>query len=793
MLRNHIKIAWRNLCKNKVYTFIHLFGLAIAVTCCLVIYSYIQFHRSYDSFHPGAENIYHVVYDLHLEQTEHSNGTSYAIYNALKTDFPQVEGAAYAFVQQNLTLKHENQLFAVQKGINYSNASWFELFDIPWLQGEPRLLNEPGNIALTSTLAQRIFGDKNPMGQVLYTSESVPLKVVGLVDDSRKNSDLKAEAYVSLESIKTIMPSDDDYFFTFWGYLTSGNQVYIKVADRNAISPIEKSLNEHTKKYFGEEAAKLYDMKLLPLLDQHFDPRYGGTSSAKALWILGTIGLAILLIATLNYINLTTAHYTRRNKEIGTRKVLGSSKGQLIGLFLTESLLISAGSMVLAIVFTHVAIPLLNRFLLENEPIAISYNWQLLLAALLAWMGVSLLSGLYPSFVLARTNAIRALKNQIALGSTIKRKPLLVFQNALAIVLIISCIVVFAQIRYMQSTDMGFDRQNVVTIDLPSKAEQSKGLFKKLLDEEPEVLHYSYCFRAPTMHGQHGGTFQFDNREDFETWPARSTYADSAYLRTFGIPLLAGRNFREAADVPEYHVNRKFVQMLGYTDYQDILGKSLLAGGMHDNKKGVIVGVVEDYNTQVLNKTIEPTVLGYAADMTKTLAIKVNGRHTMNILSKLENQWRDHFPNELFSYHFLDHNIEMLYQSEQRQGKLIAVSAAIAIFISSLGLFGLITLTALQRAKEIGIRKVLGASVSGIVSLLSKDFLKLVLIALLIASPLAWWAMNKWLEDFAYRINLQWWMFALAGLVAIMIALLTVGLQAIRAAVANPVDSLRDE
>lgn len=793
MLKNYFKTAWRSLLRNKYFTLIHVLGLGIGIACCLFIYFYIQFHLSYDRYHKQANHIYRVVHDLHLEKIEHESGTSYAIYEALKSKVPGITQAAFSMVRQDLTLNVRGTLFSSNKKAAFASSGWFKLFDYHWLQGTPEALDQPNTVALMASTAERFFGKEEAMDQTIYVDGIHPLKVIGVIDDQPSNTDLKSDLYISETSIKTVLPNVRNDYFTDWGYVNTTNQLYVSIKDSANIASIESTLQQLTNRYYGEETGKLFHFKLQALRDVHFDSNFGGSVQKSLLWILGLIGLSILLIATLNYINLSLVQYAKRSAEIGTRKVLGGSGGQLFFQFITESICVIGLSCLLGLALLQVIFPVANQLLFINEPIVKPSLLALSGLGLAIWSIISLLSGIYPAYMTGKLAIVNALKNNFSLGSANGRRAMVLVQNILSLCLIIATIVIVAQVHFLRSADVGFNRESVLLIPLPQKAMEKENVLRRFLDNRPTISNYSFCFKAPTMHDSRGGTFFFDQRTDCETWAAKATFADSAYISTLGIPLIAGRNIRENKTLPEYLINEKMVRMLGYKNEQQVLGKSLLGGGMHDEKPGVIVGVVANYNTKSLHDPIDPTVIGYDRELFQTAAIKINSRDLLNFIKQLKQEWPKLFPNTILNYQYLDEQIDQLYIKEDVQQKLIWTAAGLAIFISSLGLLGLISLNVLQRTKEIGVRKVLGASVSSIVDLLSKDFIKLIFIALIVASPITWWAMNKWLEDFAYHIDLQWWMFALAGLIALAIALLTVSFQAIKAAIANPVDSLRNE
>ena len=790
MIKIHLKTALRSLKRNPQYAALHVIGLGVAIACGLFIYQYISFHNSYDKYHTRAQQTYKVVSDILLEKTAYNEGASYAIYHTLKTKAAGVELAAFAMINQDLTVRVNGNLFDSEKKGAFAASDWFELFDYQWLAGQPKALDAPNTVVLMASTATRFFGTDDPMGKTIEIA-NVPLTVVGILADEPTNTSLKNAFYISEPSINNILTGVEDSFFSNWGYLNSTNQVYVSLTEGTTAAQVEETLQVMTENAFGKEAAKLYKFSLLPLTEMHFNGRYGGTIQKSLLAVLAVIGVAILLMALLNYANLSIAQYARRSDEIGTRRVLGGSRRQLFAQVMTESLTIAALATLFGIGLVMIAIPLGNIHLFSNEPLPQFTAPQFIVAAVAAWLIIGLAAGIYPAFAIGKIHLLQAIRQQVGFGNPLGTKVMVVIQNTLSLCLILATIVIVSQVRHLQHTDVGFDRKSVLMLSLP-KGHANDGQWRAFLDSQPEVVAYSYCFRAPANHDQRGGTLRFDNRPDWETWSAKATFADSAYLHTFGIRLMAGRNLNTTTATPEYLINERMAKQLGYDDVQAVIGKPLLFGGI-TNEPGFIVGVVNDYNTHALRQTIEPTVMGYHEQRMQSIAIKTNGHHVAAFVAKLEREWKIRYPDKILHYQFVDDQITQLYTAEFIQQQLIWIASAVAILISCLGLLGLVSLSVQKRTKEIGIRKVLGATVSGIVTMLSRDFVKLVLIAIVIASPLAWWAMNKWLEDFAYRIDIQWWMFAMAGLAAILIALLTVSWQAIRAAVANPVDSLRDE
>ncbi|WP_448701253.1 ABC transporter permease [Mucilaginibacter sp. AW1-3] len=788
MFRNYIKIAWRNIFKRKFYTAINIAGLALAITCCLFIYLYISFHLSFDRYHQRVGNTFRLVNELHLQKTEYEKGASVAMFKILRNNMPQVDRSAFAIEKQSLIIDVDGDAkrrFKEEKNIAFISSDWFTLFKYHWLAGNPKQLDEPNTVALTQKQANKYFGDANPIGRIL-TIKNQQVKVVGLIADAPFNSDLRSEIYISFASLDNILTGIDKGFYTDLGWINSTNAAYVSLKDARQKEAIEKSLTQLGEKKFG---SKVFTFKLLPLTEMHFDAHYGGVVQQSLLVTLALIGALILIIAVINYINMTIAQQARRSVEIGTRKVLGGSSMQLFMQFMTESLLTAVMAIVIATMLVVFFMPAANNLLFTENPLHIlsSQSLYLFLAVMLVF--ITLAAGVYPAMLLSRLSVFKALKNNAwNLKASAGRKVLIILQNTVAQALIAGTIIIVMQVRFLKNTDFGFDRNAVVMVPLGEATDTQKEQLSQSLKAISQVSSFSFCNKPPASDSQRGATVKFANR-DWEKWPARFAIGDSAYCRTFGLTLVAGRSIRNKQPTPEFLINEKMATMLHFKNPNEVIGQTLLAGDV----KGVIVGVVKDFNIKSLLEPIEPSVILENNYLQNAVAIKLTGNQTSSALSALQNQYQRILPAQLFSYQFVDDEIASLYKKESLQQKLIWSSAFVAIFISSLGLLGLISLVTLQRTKEIGIRKVLGATVSQINLMLSKDFLQLVLISLLIASPLAWWAMNKWLQSFAYRVDIHWWVFALAGFGALLIAILTISIQSVKAALANPVESLRSE
>ncbi|MDB5119909.1 MAG: hypothetical protein JWN56_1127 [Sphingobacteriales bacterium] len=798
MLKNYLKIAWRNIVKRKFNSIINIFGLALGIACSLFLYLFISYHLSFDSYHEKSKTTYRIVYEILFEQTLPDRGASMAMYEALKPNVPQIQGAAVILRNYTFTISVTDKLnvkkrFKEDHQIALVSPEWFKLFNYNWIEGSADQLKTPNTAVLTLSQASKYFGNADPIGKIIVFENRQPVKIVGLIADKPSNTDLKAGMYVSLSSLKNIKPDVPEKFFTDWQWLNSSTEVYLNLSDNKQKEEVESAIARMAKSHLGDNA-KYFRFKLQPLADVHFNSSFGGTIKKSMLFTLIIIGILILLIASINYINFSIAQQAKRSVEIGTRKVLGGLTQQIFTQFITETVLTTFLAMLFAIGMVALILPVANQTFFADEPLAlISYKLVSIYLCVLFIVLVAL-CGIYPALKLSRLNVFAALKNETSSWKAgLLRKVLVVAQNSAAQTLIVCTIIMLLQVRYLKQTDMGFNRDAVVMLPIADSSELKKDLLAKKMQSMPQIQSFSFCFRAPSSENDRGGSVHFNNRSDWESWPARSAIGDTSYLKSFGLQLVAGRNIREGSDINhEFLINQKMVSKLGLKLPEEVLGKVLIAGEL-DNTKGVIVGVVKDFNTKSLLEPIEPVLITNFKKMQSTVGIKLSGRDLQETIKRLQRSFEEVYPDEVFDYHFLDDQIAKLYRKEDLQQKLIWVAASIAVIISCLGLLSLVSLITLQRNKEIGIRKILGASASSLVGVLSIDFIKLIGISILIASPVAWYVMHVWLQGFAYKINISWWIFVSAGLLTIFVSLITISFQTIKAAIANPVKSLRSE
>ena len=795
MLQNYLKIALRNLLRNKVYSFINIAGLALGIFGSIVIFQLVKYHLSTDAFHHNSKQIYRVVMDLHLEdgKIEKEKGSPFILHKTLKNDFPSVENVAY-LGQQDLTFSitkanGTTDKYLEKEAAAFTNAQYFKLFDYQWLVGNATLLNTPNSVVLTEKYAKKYFGDVNPINKILRVNNLQNLKVVGLIKNQAENTDLKTEIFISLPTIKTVIP---DYGYDDWYWFAKTRETYISLRENTTKASLEAQLPAFSKKYFGPDA-KIFQFHLQVLSDVHFNLDYGGKIKQSTLLFLTIIGILLVIIACINFINLSTAQSFKKFKEIGIRKALGSSQRQLFWQFMAETALIVFISVSLAMFIAYSSIPTMNDWLKTEITFNQFFDTKLLILMPLLMISIIFLAGFYPSLIVSNFNPVKALKGityGINQGISI-RKGLVVTQFCVSFVLIAVSILVVLQINFMENKDIGSDKNLVLHVKIPYSENNFWSSLKNQILQKSFVKNVSFSKAAPSSEIGNGGQVKYENRADFEKFAVRSKIADENYVDTYELKLLSGRKPIASDTIREILVNKKLVADLGLKTPEDALNRHLLIGD--GGKTGTIVGVLADFNNTDLRTGIEPTVVFSSRNRYRQASIKLNAFDAQNTIQELRKIWERTFPNEVFEYSFYDQELALFYEKEDLICSLSISFALLSILISCLGLFGLANFTAQQRTKEIGIRKVLGASVSQIVGLLSKDFLILVSISIIIASPIAYYFMQEWLQDFAFRIEISWWIFALAGAVALLIALLTVSYQAIKAAVANPVKSLRTE
>ena len=809
MLKNYLKIAWRNLAKNKVFSFINIAGLAIGLACFTLIALYVVDELSYDRYHEKANRIYRVDSDIKFGGTEQNLAVcSDPMGATLKKDFPQVEQYVRIYTSDGPKRIKKGDVFITEQDVMNADSTLFDVFTLPVVAGDPNTaLDEPNTVVISESMAQKYFGTKDVIGKMLETSEntSTLYKVTAVIKDMPHNSHFIADFIFSMDNV--------DYK---WGNFLSHNfQTYIvlqkgtdpkKFAD-NFSGVIDKYIMPQAKQFMDiksisdfEKAGNKLAYSLMPLTDIHLrsdkKAELGPNGSIQYVYIFSAVAIFILLIACINFMNLSTARSANRAKEVGIRKVLGTDKGKLIRQFLAESTFTAVLSLLISLLIAWLVLPYFNDISGKTLSLSQVLTNSFLPFFLLLPIIVGLLAGSYPAFFLSSFQPIAVLKGKLSTGAKRSnlRSGLVVFQFATSILLIIGTIVVYNQLNYIRNKKLGFNRDQVLIINNTGMLREKGNAFMNDMLKMKGVANGTFSGYLPVSASSRNdnsfskeAVMNSENGFNMQVW-----IIDESYINTLGMEMLKGRNFSKEfiSDSSGILINESTATLLGY---DDPVGKKVYA----NNGDGTsitynILGVVKNFNYESLRQRIGPLSFVYGRSRWSA-SFKVSTTDMAGLLKDVEKEWKSLVPSTPFSYRFLDNAFNNMYSTERRIGKVALSFSILAIFIACLGLFGLATYMAEQRTKEIGVRKVLGASVSNIVSMLSMDFVKLVLIAAVFAFPIAWFAMNKWLEDFAYRVNIGWWIFIAAATITMLIAICTVVFQAIKAAIANPVKSLRTE
>ncbi|MEM6966203.1 MAG: ABC transporter permease [Bacteroidota bacterium] len=813
MLKNHLKIAFRQLKKQKFYSFVNIIGLAIGVACCLLIALFIKDELSYDQQHPDVENLYRVLSDYNYNDIQGKGAAGPPILApTLLDEIPEIKNVArinphFYNAGGNIIRKENEKQGFYEEGFVYADPSLFELFDLPIIQGDPEsILKNPYSVVISETIANKYFPKSNPVGQTLILNDESrqSYKITGVMKDMTAQNHFQYDFFMSINTLEETASTN----WIFNNYYT-----YVSLADGVQPSQLKDKLQAFILKNYGPQyqeqlntdlsalvkAGKGFELVLQPVTDIHLKSQgmrqpYGPQGDITQVRLFGAIALFILLIALINFINLSTARSANRAKEVGLRKVLGSFQKQLITQFLTESVLMSLLAFGLGTLLTLFLMPLFND--LSGKDISIPFtDWRFASTLLFSSLSFGLLAGLYPSFYLSAFQPVKVLKGKLSLGSKSGwlRSGLVVFQFAVSIGLIVATLVVAQQMKYIQNKNLGFAKDQVLLIqDTYTIAEQLPA-FKDALKKLPEVKNATVSSYLPLDGGSRNFvTFsRYGNTDSKDQVIMQCWNVDEDYISTLGINLLEGRNFNKDMPTDERSVilNETAVRSFGIAE--DPIGK-LIETPFDKGNAIKVIGVVEDFNFESLKGKVGD--LGFfLRPSNSVVAINTTAVEMEQLIAKAEATWKSFAPTQPFRYDFLDDRFARMYQAEDRVGKLYGIFSILAIFIACLGLLALATFMTEQRMKEIGIRKVLGASVSNIVFHLSKKFLLYVVIGLLLAAPIVWLQMNEWLNNFEYRIDMQLWMVALAGVLAISIAFLTVGSKTLVAALTNPVESLRNE
>ncbi len=819
MLKNYFKIAWRNIWKHKVFSAINITGLTIGTVAFLLIMQYVSFKLSYDQFHGQANDIYRVVNDRYQngELVQHGTITYSAVSKAMYDDFPEVINYTRMVPYGPLIVINQQIKMGDQLGFAVEN-SFLQMFDFDFISGDTKsALENPYSIILTESLAKKLFNGIEKkydtiVGQsITLQNEETIYTVTGVCNDVPENSHLDFDFLISYN---TLYSDENAWAAAEYDFRASDFWHYIQLEPGTDFQSLEAKLPDFSQRHFrgNEVSGSMEKFYLQPLPKAHlysdFEYEIGQTGSATVVWGLLIIALFIIVIAWVNYINLATAQSIERAKEVGIKKVIGGKKSQLILQFLIESTLINMIALALAIIMVVLLQSGFNNLLQINLSLTDLFNNStngyvifITLAGFLIF-GI-ILSGIYPAFVLSSFKPMKVLKGKIG-GRSDRfsfRKGLVVAQFCITVVLIIGSVVVLQQLTFMNSRELGFNPDQVMTIEPPVLTRWDSTFIDRVNSFKEDIKQLSHVKEAATSWAVPGAELSrsFDVRQldsaSTNRITVRHTSIDYDYLKVYEIDLIAGRNF-----VPSDHnanwerlhsimINQSTAKLLGFSSPEDAIGKSILRGDRRWN----VVGVIDDYHQKSLRYPMEPSIFFPGYSNYSTISVKISPSDISQTIEDLKKKYEEFFPGNLFAYEFLDQHYQSQYENEQLFSRVFAIFSGLAILVACMGLFGLAMFSTIQRTKEVGVRKVMGATVSNILVLVSMDFIKLVVVASLIAFPIAWWVMDKWLQDFSYKITISWWVFAFSGGLAILIALLTVSTQALKAAVSNPVNSLRTE
>jgi putative ABC transport system permease protein len=810
MVRNYFVVALRHLWKNKVYTAINIIGLSVGLAVCLLIVLYVKDELSYDRYIAQVDNIYRIDADISF------NGTQFNAIHCpaplaptLIKDFPEIVQYVRLRDFQDIRIKTDNQNIQDHKAV-FADSTFFQVFSIPMLAGNPlTALNEPNSIVINETTARKYFNSTDIVGKTLFVNDNINCKITGVFKDIPEQAHFHFNFIRPMHAI--LHDAKDDW-------MSNNFASYVLVRPGFTQASLQKAVNITVKNYLTKQLEEVLhttenDLKIggnhflypvMPLKDIHLfsnkSNEFEKNGNITFVYIFSVIAILILLIACVNFMNLSTARSMTRAKEVGIRKVAGSSRSNLIIQFLTESTLLSFLSLLVAFFITWFLLPLFNELAGKQMKTLILFSsWILpLLIALILIVGF--LAGSYPAFSLSSFQPVHVLKGNIVkrFKNNWLRSGLVIFQFVISITLIFGTIVIYNQINYIRNKEIGYKRNQVLVINNTYLLGNQTRTFREEILKISGVQSSAVAESLPTETSfNQSGWFKDPTMDAKYVTIMTSFYGDQNYIPTLGMSMADGRNFSRdfLTDSSAAIINETAAKLLGFKNpLNEILYRpsGFASNGKFTSKAFHIIGVVKDFNFSTLHDKLGPLIIELSENYGKVI-MRIDTKNIPFLITQVEKKWNSMVPDQPLSYTFLDDDFNQMYKAEQRAGQLFTTFAVFAIFIACLGLFGLVTHAAEQRTKEIGIRKVLGAKVGGVILMLSKDFAKLVLISSLISFPVAWWAMNKWLQSFAYHINIAWWVFAVAGITAIFIVFFTVSFQAIKAAIANPVKSLRSE
>lgn len=787
MLANYFRVALRNIQRSLSHSVINVLGLTLGLTCAVLIYLLVTYHLSFDNFHADSDRIYRFVTEQHRDQISHTPSVPPAFGNSFRNDYTFGEKVARICTLDGslVSIDVGNEVKKFNDEVSFVEPEYFEIFNFPLNSGT--LPTAANTVAITKDIARKYFGTESPIGKTIRFDNRIEFQVTGILENIPDNTDLRSGIFLSYATMKQY----NDWYAAedAWGGITSDIQTFARL--RPGVDPleVEKVLPAYVKKYRAE-SKNVHHYHLQPLSDVHFNSLYSGQMSMRTIWILSIVGFFLILTACLNFINLSTARAVTRAKEVGVRKVLGSIRNQLFWQFTIETFVVVAVASTLALGAVSIILPQLNVLFNLRIASGLTSHPDLFLFTAILVVAVTFLAGAYPGIVLSGFKPVTALKGKsadISRRGVNLRRSLIVTQFTITQVLVIGLIVVMYQMKFNSETNMGFRQDGIVMV--PAGTEEKMNALKNEISKLPGVEQASFCFAAPASYNHWGTSIKFDNRTESEDFGVSFRGADEAYLSTFDIDLVAGRNLNPADSVREFLVNEEMVTKLNMKP-EEVIGRTLEFNG---DLSGPIVGVVSNFHDRSFRSPISPIMITTMKDSYNNLAVRIRMSDAQTTIAAIEKTWSSIHPDQIFNYEYVTAQTARFYEAEEMVLKLVKTFSFIALLIGCLGLYGLVSFMSVQKTKEIGIRKALGASAAHILTLFGREFAMLTLISFAVAAPLGGWVMTQWLAQYQFGVDLSLWIFALELAFVMVIVLLTTGAQSLKAALKNPVSALRVE
>jgi len=798
MLRNYITIAWRNLIRNKTFSLLNILGLSLGIGGASLVFLLVQFEIGFDRQHPEGDRIYRVVLENNYYGKSFTQAIPYPLPDALRGDFEVIEALTIVDANlQNLVISVQDgnklELYKEERGIAFVDPDYFEIFPYHWISGDPKkALSEQKSVVLSEGMARKYFGNKDPMGQIIRFDNKFDLKVTGLVKDHPKNTDLPFNMLITID-----LGEEDKRGWEGWDASSGRVNCYLKLNETRDESYLNEQLKEYFGKHWHEEYAQSIVLFLQPLKELHFDARFNNFSnrviSKRTLWAMGLVGLCLLITSCINFININTVLAANRSKEIGVRKVLGSARAQLIVQLMIETLLVTVISVLIAVVLIQMGLMQMDNVLGYSISLGLFDSVTLVLFLFTLIILVCLLAGLYPALLISGFQPIAAIKmtniNLTSRSGFSLRSSLVVTQLVISQILVICTLVVISQLSYFIDAPIGLKKEALIEFSLPIPGNEKIEQLTNYLQDNSSLTSISFSSTGAISDDGWGGTFEFDNGGEVIDEPTLVKYIDENFIKTYEVLLDVGENLVKADSATMFLVNESFVKSMGLQDNQQAVGQYIKFWGI----EAPIVGVLKNFNTTSLHTPIKACIFLVGADSYFKGAVKVSATNAEQAIAGVKEAWLAVYPENIFEYHFLDQTIAQFYAEEKKLSQLVKIFVSLAIVIGAMGLFGLISFVVKRKTKEVGVRKVLGATVTNVVMLLSRHFMVLTLIAFLIAAPISYYVMSSWLENFSYRIDLGIGTFLTGAVISLAIVGLTVGYRTIKAALANPVEALKYE